>query len=681
MLATPTVLLLDLIAIVGATVHTGVPGQEPAVATVLIEDQNITAVGPALAIPEGARVVEAAGLHLTPGLIDGMVSFDPEHDLLYLSRGITCVRDLGGDASVTALLRSPEHRELTPGPALLTAGAVLDGQPPLSSAALAIGTASDLEQALIALDQNFQVDFLSVQPNFPAELAGDLGERARSAGLPVWGLLPDSLGLSAAVEAGFNGFLGLDVLLPDGVNWTFAQPGAFEANIKVIAEAGVALVPVVGEAERRAVRPDPEDPDLGLLGIFYEAQWLAEWAAREPLLDESFGKMAERIATKRSKLLARLHEVGIPLLPGSGAPLSWVMPGRSLLDELDRWVAAGLPPEEVLGLATRGAAELIGEGERRGTIAPQRVADLVLLASDPREDLSGFREPSAVFVRGRYLDRSFLESGLDDLRQEQATVRERDALPLPVPELELPEGRPLLTGVVETRSLGQRLSAERFAVVAEEDDSISLLSTLVSPPSASIAGKQVEIAVSTRGGAIEGFSIRFLSGEEELILRGVWQAQRMRLQRRLNGEEFATQSTPERPELLSLSPLADTVLAALCLGQIEATERPLVVLELGPELEPVLDRWLVQDVEDGSRWIRSGQGFQQFQFLSNGGPASIYRRTGQQESRSQLRLETLHSFGGAGHPAKVGPPPEVIGPPTPVVDPPEPEQAGGAGGR
>ncbi len=673
MLVSASAFVLDLIAIVGATVHMGDPGAEPLVATVLIEDELIAAVGNDIEIPEDARVLDGSGRHLTPGLIDGMVSFDPEHDLLYLAHGVTCVRDLGGDASVTALLRAPEHRDLTPGPALLTAGAVLDGQPPQSSAAVAIATLGDLQQAMIALADSFKVDFFSVQPKFPAALVGALGDYAEQVGLPVWGLLPESLSLAGALEAGFDGLLGLDVLLPDGVSWLFAQPGAFDAGVQLIQDAGAALVPVVGEAERRATPADPEDPALGWLGTFYEAQWLAEWAAREPSLDEQFAKTAARVADKRSGLLKRLYDAEVPLLPGSGAPLSWVLPGRSLLDELDRWVAAGIASEQVLRLATAEASKLVGEQDRRGRIVPGRVADLVLLDLDPRESLRGFRDPSAVFVRGRFLDRDTLTTRLNQLRAQQTAVRERDALPLAVPELKLPEGRPLLTGVVETRSLGLRLSAERFAVVGAEDGSISLLSILVSPPTASLAGKQVEIAIRIQAGTIEGFSIRYLSGGEELVLRGVWQAQRMRLERRLNGEGFATQSTPERPQVLSLSPLADTVLAALLLGQIEDLSRPLVVLDLGPELEPVLDRWLVEDAEDGSRWIRSGQSFQQFIYLDNGAPASIYRRTGHQAARGEILLDTISAFGGVGYPARVEKSSAPLGPVAPKVEDPLPE--------
>src|SRR5437870_11016657 len=59
----------EVIAIVGATVVDGT-GAEPASATVVMRGDRITAVGPNVEIPSNARVINAQGHTLIPGLFD-----------------------------------------------------------------------------------------------------------------------------------------------------------------------------------------------------------------------------------------------------------------------------------------------------------------------------------------------------------------------------------------------------------------------------------------------------------------------------------------------------------------------------------------------------------------------------------------------------------------------------------
>src|SRR5688572_16605409 len=84
-------------AYTGATVHTFVPDAEPVVATIVVDVDRIVAIGPDVEIPADARRVDLSGFHVVPGLIDGFVNHDPDHDRLYVSAGVTCVRDTGNE--------------------------------------------------------------------------------------------------------------------------------------------------------------------------------------------------------------------------------------------------------------------------------------------------------------------------------------------------------------------------------------------------------------------------------------------------------------------------------------------------------------------------------------------------------------------------------------------------------
>jgi imidazolonepropionase-like amidohydrolase len=78
-------------------------GAPPVVGDVLIEGDRIAAVGPAIGVPDGAKIVEAAGKFLMPGMIDAHVHatlFGEEGLQTYARLGVTTVKDLGGALSL-----------------------------------------------------------------------------------------------------------------------------------------------------------------------------------------------------------------------------------------------------------------------------------------------------------------------------------------------------------------------------------------------------------------------------------------------------------------------------------------------------------------------------------------------------------------------------------------------------
>jgi len=125
--------------ITGATVFTG-EGPIHTRADVVVEDGRIAAVGPDLAPPAGATVIEADGHFLTPGLIDIHTHLAlpdvPERDephpdtpfhaaraaALCLSSGVTTVRDVGGNNHADLALARAIRRGLVPGPRMLCCG-------------------------------------------------------------------------------------------------------------------------------------------------------------------------------------------------------------------------------------------------------------------------------------------------------------------------------------------------------------------------------------------------------------------------------------------------------------------------------------------------------------------------------------------------------------------------------
>jgi hypothetical protein len=107
---------------------------------------------------------------------------------------------------------------------------------------------------------------------------------------------------------------------------------------------------------------------------------------------------------KRIALVGALYRAGVQVLAGTDAPLRNSPPGFGLHQELALLAEAGLSPFEVLRAATWDAVRFLGLADSLGTIAPGKVADLVLLSRDPLEDIHHTRAIELVMIAGRLFD-------------------------------------------------------------------------------------------------------------------------------------------------------------------------------------------------------------------------------------------------------------------------------------
>jgi len=634
-----TMILADLVALVGGTVHTMVPGEEPRVATVLIQDGRIQAIGSDLELPPGTERYDVTGKHLVPGLIDALVSFDPEQDALYVAAGVTVVRDVGGTRVRTLAERSPEARDRTPGPSLYTCGAVLDGDPPSSPDAAVLRNPKAASTLLpILFDE--RVDFLCVQLGLGAEPWRAVIRLAHEHDLDVWGPVPTALTLEEALAGGQDGIHHLDRLLPSGASWEAVRLDDLAPQIAALAASGVPLVPTLNATSLRLVDQSatPLVGLLPLLGPTYEAWWRDDLGRRGRTMDGDMVARGKDIVRKQRELLARLRVAGVTLVPGSGAPHPWLFPGQSLHTELAAWVRAGMQPAEALACATRGAAEALGLGDRHGILAAGRLADVVCSSADPREDLSALATPELVCVRGRVLERKDLDDLLARLAEKQARAREALDAGLDFPPPPIPKGALVLSGLVESRSLDQRIAAERFAAVRGEDGSLILTGRVRYP-----GDDEVLVTQTLLDGRLAELAVEAHVGGRVLQVEGVWTAERFRIRRTADGVTVGTQSTREHPVCADLG----SVTTLLALGQREPSEA-FDVLTFHELFEPEAVRWSSELQADGDVVVQTHTSAMVFRFDEHGAPLLFRTKVGQ--GIVEARLLEAEAYGGSGLP-------------------------------
>jgi imidazolonepropionase-like amidohydrolase len=95
------------------------------------------------------------------------------------------------------------------------------------------------------------------------------------------------------------------------------------------------------------------------------------------------------------EFIGLLHREGIPLVAGTDD-----IAGFTLHRELELYAKAGIPPADVLRIATHNGAKYTGTLDLLGAIEPQRLADVILVDGDPTTNISDIRRVSLVMKSG-----------------------------------------------------------------------------------------------------------------------------------------------------------------------------------------------------------------------------------------------------------------------------------------
>jgi len=106
-------------------------------------------------------------------------------------------------------------------------------------------------------------------------------------------------------------------------------------------------------------------------------------------------------------LLKALYDAGITIIPGTDS-----FAGYGLHHELELYARAGIPPAEVLRLATLTSAQVIGVDGQRGVLAPGKLADLILVEGDPSVHIEDIERVSLVMRGGRIYEPAHIEQAL-----------------------------------------------------------------------------------------------------------------------------------------------------------------------------------------------------------------------------------------------------------------------------
>jgi imidazolonepropionase-like amidohydrolase len=154
------------------------------------------------------------------------------------------------------------------------------------------------------------------------------------------------------------------------------------SHASLLAWEGTPRLPGVNE-RRRVQPPAVDDPRIQRL--------LREMARRGTTLDATLFVMGDappRMQRWCAEVTRAAWNAGVPISAGTdsiGVDAPGTLP--NIHEELRLLVQAGIPPLAAITAATRNGARAIGIESSRGTIAPGKAADLVVLSADPMADI------------------------------------------------------------------------------------------------------------------------------------------------------------------------------------------------------------------------------------------------------------------------------------------------------
>jgi imidazolonepropionase-like amidohydrolase len=266
---------------------------------------------------------------------------------------------------------------------------MIDGPTTRYAAAIKVATAAEARAAVRLLEQR-GVDLIKTQTLIPRDAYFALADEAARLGIPFEGHVPREITALEAIGAKQRSFEHMI-----GVSDTAS------ALIRELARSQVWQCPTVINSVGTAA-DFINDPGL----VFWLQQSVEGWRrtalTRLEVTDSAAQAAAER-ATRRLALIKKLHDAKVPLLAGTDAPQGYdLVPGVSIHRELQLFVRAGLTPLQALQTATLNPAVFFGKTSEWGTVAPGKVADLVVLARNPLVDIANTRSIVAVVADGRY---------------------------------------------------------------------------------------------------------------------------------------------------------------------------------------------------------------------------------------------------------------------------------------
>lgn len=414
------------LAIVGGLLIDGHEGPPQPQSVVLIDGTRIVAVGTrdTLKVPPGVKVIDAGGMTVMPGLIDAHVHMDiightnyaywhrtylPRYQEIIATsarqlilNGVTTAADLSGQPEALKAARDKVESGQLPGPRMKVSMGWISNWPDeqlerhhRKTFTWNVHTADEARAAARKVI-DLGADLIKVHGGLTKDQMVAIADEARKKGLRITGHTGNKQDLLMRISNGQNAIehLGLgsgstidpEVLTALREHRTYVVPTLIQSMIQINA-----LEAPDWKDNQRARSTTPPDLWADIHRSMFNPQRLGYFGG---------GARARGMREQGAKF-KQLWDAGVRVLVGTdgGTPLNFQT--DATWQEMDLMVQYGVPPMDVIAMATRHNAEYLRMGSELGTITPGKLADIIVVDGNPLVTMRDLRHVAAVVKDGK----------------------------------------------------------------------------------------------------------------------------------------------------------------------------------------------------------------------------------------------------------------------------------------
>lgn len=324
---------------------------------IVIQNGVIQSISIAGSRPVSGALIDASDKVVLPGLIESHTHRSNAQGQalgeIYLSHGITTVRETGEDPYYAVARSESEAVGRIYGPRMFHGGSLNEGNRVsygVSETAGNLATATDS----VRLAAELELDMYKSYVRQDYVIQREVIRLAHQAGIPV-----SSHELYPAVANGIDNLEHFGATSRRGFSLLISSLGnSYDDVIQLIARSGVVVTPTLALSSGNGTRD-----------------------------------ISSRLDT-----LKRIADAGGRFVAGTDSP--FIPHAEVLHTEIEHYVQAGLTPARALRSATSDAAENLGAGDQLGRVSPGYMADLVIVNGDPLTDISDTRNVETVIKTG-----------------------------------------------------------------------------------------------------------------------------------------------------------------------------------------------------------------------------------------------------------------------------------------